>query len=416
VKIIPVSQWKARPKESGPEKVVKEVIANVRRKGEAALKIYAKKWDGAVPKSWTVSLKECKTQWGGLDKRSKAALSLSAQQLEKWSLACLPKKEVTLNANGVTLTQSITALDSVACYVPGGKYPLVSSVLMNMVPAKIAGVKRRVLVTPAKNGEVDKFILASAHLAGATEVWAVGGAQGVAAAALGAGRLKAVDKIVGPGNAYVTEAKRQLQGEVAIDMLAGPSELLVVVDASTELRPIAIDLMAQSEHGPDSESIVVSRSLKVLTELAAILSKEALTLYGDKESKKIISQVRGLQARSKCETCDIVNEIASEHLHIAVKNPEPLLKKIRNYGTLFLGEQTPVALGDYISGANHVLPTGRGGRYRGGLGVEDFLVRRVIQIQDAKKGKELYSKGADIAAMEGLRAHEMSLRVRLSNK
>ena len=218
---------------------------------------------------------------------------------------------------------------------------------------------------------------------------------------------------MGPGNAFVTEAKRQLQGEVAIDMLAGPSELLVIVDATTDLEPIAYDLMAQSEHGRDSVSIVVSRSLKVLNELSDILKEKASELYGTKKSQQIISQVTGLHARSQCETADIVNDIASEHLHVATGNPAPLLKKVTNYGTLFIGEQTPVALGDYISGGNHVLPTGRGGRYRGGLSVDDFLVRRVIQTQDAKKGRELYEKGAHMAAMEGLKAHEMSLRVRI---
>ena len=417
MKIMPAGNWQPPVRQPGPEKVVREVIAAVRAKGLKAVTEYAKKWDGAAPTSWQRPLQDGKQAWQALPREDKKALQLAAEQLTVWSQACLPEKEVSRTSAGITLTQKITPLASVGCYVPGGKYPLASSVLMNMIPAKVAGVPRRVLLTPAKNGEIHPAVLASAYLAEATEVWAAGGAQGIAAAALGAGELEPVDKIVGPGNAFVTEAKRQLQGEVAIDMLAGPSELLVVVDASTLLEPIAYDLMAQSEHGPDSTSIVMSRSLTVLQKLSAVLEEKAAALYADtRQRQQVLAQVTGLHARSQCDTCDTANFIASEHVHIAVKNPQPLLKKIKNYGSLFLGEQTPVALGDYISGGNHVLPTGRGGRYRGGLGVEDFLVRRVVQQHNAQTGRELYARGADIAAMEGLKAHEMSLRIRLKQR
>ncbi|MGE4157487.1 MAG: histidinol dehydrogenase [Planctomycetota bacterium] len=426
MKIVPARNYSPPPVSSRPEEAVKRIIAAVRRQGLTALKKYSRQFDGGNPRSFVVPLGEARQCWKALSPQDRQALSLAKCQLEAWGRKVKPRASTHLLLNGLRLSECLDPVDSAAVYVPGGRFPLVSSTLMGLVPARVAGVRRRVLLTPAKGGTIHPAVLAAAHLGGATEIWAVGGAHGIAAAALGAGPLRRVDLIVGPGNSFVTEAKRQLQGEVGIDMLAGPSELLVVVDESTPLEPIALDLLAQAEHGPDSHALALSTSKSILSRLQETLARgvapvgvqggaERLREHVlDNRRQDPEARIVGLLASSQAELIATSERLASEHLMLATKNPRVLAKKLRTYGTLFLGSQTPVALGDYVSGANHILPTGGSARWRGGLSPADFLARRMVQEVSTRESGKLFRAGARIAALENLTMHEASLRARSS--
>jgi histidinol dehydrogenase len=413
MKILKASRWKRPVPSKGPERVVRGVIEDIRKRGFEALKDCCRRFDGVFPRKHLWRRFELETFWRALPRPQRQALKLAAKNLRDWARCGFPEKISVLETEGMRLERRLKPLASVAVYVPGGRHPLVSSVLMGLVPARVAGVKRRVLLSPAPGGRLHPALLAAAFLGGAHEVWAVGGAQGVAAAALGAGPFEAVDKIVGPGNAFVTEAKRQLSGKVAIDMLAGPSEILIILDDSVDPEWVVLDLLAQAEHGPDSLSLVLSYDRGILEVLARKLRREAVLVYGKAFSKDILKQVFGLLAASEEEVVAVAEAIACEHLQVLGRRAAFLKRKLNNYGTLFCGPATPVALGDYISGANHVLPTGGGGRFRGGLDVRDFLVSRTIQSYRPGSSGELYRQGAVLARLEGLKAHEMSLERRL---
>lgn len=403
MKIMKAASYAPAAASRRPEAAVARIIADVRRNGLIALRSYAARFDGAAPRSFAVPLAQARQAWMSLSRADQAALKEARDQLKSWGSRVLPRPAKPLTRAGVCLTEKLDPVSSAAVYVPGGRFPLVSSTLMGLVPAQVAGVRRRVLLTPAKDGIIHQGVLAAAHLGNATEIWAVGGAHGIAAAALGAGPLKRVDLIVGPGNSFVTEAKRQLQGEVGIDMLAGPSELLVILDEGAPLEEIALDLLAQAEHGPDSYALALSTSKVVLEKLRAVLGHF---------SRGHVARVIGLHAASTAELIATSERLASEHLMLAVRNPRALARKLTTFGTLFLGTQTPVALGDYVSGANHILPTAGSARWRGGLAPADFLVRRVVQEASRTLANRLYKAGARIAALEGLAMHEASLHAR----
>lgn len=404
MRIVAACSYSPPPSTARPEAAVRKIIASVRQQGVTALKRYCTQFDGGSPKSFIVPLAEAQRCWKALAPHDRKALTMAKRQLKTWGKRVKPKASADLFFNGIRLSERLEPVDNAAIYVPGGRFPLVSSALMGLVPARVAGVSRRVLLTPARGGRVHPAILAAAHLGGATEIWAVGGAHGVAAAALGAGPLKKVDLIVGPGNAFVTEAKRQLQGEVGIDMLAGPSELLVIVDESAPLDEIALDLLAQAEHGPDSYALALSTSKNTLERLARCVARA--------QQAAPPHQIIGLLASHQRELIATSERLASEHVMLAVRNPGTLARNLRTFGTLFMGAQTPVALGDYVSGANHILPTAGSARWRGGLSPADFMVRRVVQEAFRPRARALYRAGAAMAALEGLRHHEQSLRIR----
>lgn len=414
MKIMPVSEWEKNAPIDPPTQAVMKIIDTVRKNGDKALREYASEWDGGAPEHWVLPIGGAAEAWDKTTESVQNAMRVAAAQLEVWSRACLPKAPARLTHGDVKLRQDIRPVASAAVYVPGGRYPLVSSALMGLIPAQVAGVPRRVLMTPAKGGKVNTEILAAAHLGGATEIWAVGGAHGIAAAALGVDGLDPVDLIVGPGNAYVSEAKRQLQGVVAIDMVAGPSELLVIADKGTNLEYLAWDLLAQAEHGPDSESVVFSEDQSVLVALSKKL--DALVReWNNDVGEQAVTQVCGAYG-SFSDLSAAANRMAPEHLHVTTTDLKPWESVLTNYGSLFLGDLTAVALGDYASGGNHVLPTSRGGRFRGGLSVEDFMVRRTVQAYDPENDLSVMEAAAELARVEGLYAHEKSLRVRLQTR
>jgi histidinol dehydrogenase len=306
-------------------------------------------------------------------------------------------------------------VDAVGIYVPGGLASYPSSVLMNAVPARVAGVERIAMAVPTPRGEVNDAVLAAAQLAGVTEIYPIGGAQAIAALAFGTATIPAVSKIVGPGNAYVAAAKRQVFGTVGIDMIAGPSEVLVIADASANAAWVAADLLAQAEHGGGAQAILVTThpalADAVEAEVArqmALLPRAELTAEGWREFGAILT------VASLDQAADLANRIASEHVELAIDHPQAVLAKIRNAGAIFLGHHTPEAIGDYVGGTNHVLPTARSARYASGLGVLDFMKRTSILGCDPGSLSALAGAAETLAATEGLDAHGRSISIRLN--
>jgi histidinol dehydrogenase len=318
------------------------------------------------------------------------------------------------DAHGNELGQKVTALDRVGVYVPGGKAAYPSSVIMNVMPAKVAGVGEIIMAVPTPGGERNALVLAAAALCGVDRIFAIGGAQAVGALAYGTGTVPAVDKIVGPGNAYVAAAKRRVFGVVGIDMVAGPSEILVVADALSNPDWIAMDLFSQAEHDELAQAILLSPDAAFLDAVAASIERQlpAMTRH-----KVIAESLKGrgalVKVRDLAEACDIVNRIAPEHLELAVEDPEALLPRIRHAGAIFLGRYASEALGDYCAGPNHVLPTSRTARFSSPLGVYDFQKRSsVIRISRAGAVK-LGKTAAELAYGEGLTAHAKSAELRM---
>ncbi len=305
-------------------------------------------------------------------------------------------------------------VDGAGLYVPGGRAAYPSSLLMNAIPAKVAGVERLVIATPTPKGEINPLVLAAAHLAGVDEVWRVGGAQAIAALAYGTGRIRPVDVITGPGNAWVAEAKRQLYGVVGIDMVAGPSEILVIADAKNDPQWIAADLLSQAEHDPAAQSILITDDAKFADMVADMVGVEIAMLPKAKVAKAswdahgVIIVVDSLD-----EAPALANRLAAEHVEIATDDPEALFAQIRHAGSVFLGRNTPEAIGDYVAGPNHVLPTGRRARFSSGLSVLDFMKRTsFIAVSDA--GLDAVGHAAiQLANAEGLTAHARSIELRL---
>jgi histidinol dehydrogenase len=289
---------------------------------------------------------------------------------------------------------------------------------MNAIPAKVAGVQRLAMVAPTPDGKDNAMVLAAAALAGADEVWRIGGAQAVAALAYGADPIQPVDKIVGPGNAYVAEAKRQVFGQVGIDMIAGPSEVLIVADETADPRWLALDLLAQAEHDADAQSILISDSARLLDQVATAVDAELATLPRGETAGASWRDHGGLILVDDlmAEAPSIVDRIAPEHLELAVANPDLLAAKVRHAGAIFLGAHTPEAVGDYVGGPNHVLPTSGAARFSSGLGVLDFMKRTTLLGCDAKSLAEIGPHAAVLAESEGLDAHGLSVTARFSQK
>ncbi|MBV9695196.1 MAG: histidinol dehydrogenase, partial [Alphaproteobacteria bacterium] len=328
----------------------------------------------------------------------------------------LPKDESFVDDSGATLGWRWTALDSVGLYVPGGTASYPSSVLMNAVPARVAGVARIVMTTPASGGRINPLVLAAAKRAGVTEIYGVGGAQAIAALAYGTTSIAPVDKIVGPGNAYVAEAKRQVFGQVGIDSIAGPSEILVVGDGSVPAAWIAADLLSQAEHDPSSQCILVTQDTAFADRVEAAVARALETLprraiaeasWRDRGAIVVVSQMEDAVA--------LIDRVAPEHLELAVQNPDALLARVRHAGAIFLGSRTPEALGDYIAGPNHVLPTSRSARFSSGLSVLDFLKRTTLLACPRAALEILGPQAVALARAEGLEAHARSIAVRLDD-
>lgn len=395
---------------------VQTIIDDVRLRGDEALAEYTAKFDGHTPadEDWRVSPETCREAFDALKPDLRAALELAAQRIRDYHRAQLPENRDYTDASGMRLGARWSAVDGAGLYVPGGRAAYPSSLLMNAIPAKVAGVERLVVVTPTPKGEANPLVLAAAHLAGADEVWRVGGAQAVAALAYGTARIKPVDVITGPGNAWVAEAKRQLFGVVGIDMVAGPSEILVIADSKNDPQWIAADLLSQAEHDPVAQSILITDDAAFADQVADMVGVEIAMLPTARVAKAswddygVIIVVDSLD-----EAPALANALAAEHVEIATDDPQVLFDQIRHAGSVFLGRMTPEAVGDYVAGPNHVLPTGRRARFSSGLSVLDFMKRTsFIEATDAALAA-VGPAAIALAEAEGLAAHARSIEVRL---
>ena len=396
---------------------VRMIISQVRERGDEALLEFAARFDGVAPKSLRVGDDEIEAAEASCAPEALAALDLAADRIMRFHRRQLPADERYTDEVGASLGWRWTPIDSVGLYVPGGTASYPSSVLMNAVPARVAGVGRVVMVTPARDGRINPLTLAAARRAGITEIYRVGGAQAVAALAFGTASIAAVDKIVGPGNAYVAEAKRLVFGVVGIDSVAGPSEILVIADDANDPDWIAADLLSQAEHDASSQSILMTDSSRFAEQVEAAVERALARLpraaiagasWRDFGAIIVVDDLT--------EAAELSNRIAPEHLELAVETPEALLKHVRHAGAIFLGRYTPEAMGDYIAGPNHVLPTSRTARFSSGLSVLDFLKRSTLLSLTSAGAAKLGPAAITLAEAEGLQAHARSIAARMPER
>ncbi|WP_420394345.1 histidinol dehydrogenase [Acuticoccus sp.] len=395
---------------------VAAILAAVRQRGDAALVEYTQRFDGLnlTEAPMGITAEEVARARAEVAPEVIEALHFARDRIAAFHERQRPQDVRHTDATGATLGWRWTALDAVGLYVPGGRAAYPSSLLMNAVPAAVAGVGRVVMVTPAPGGRIEPVVLAAAEVAGVTEIWRVGGAQAIAALAYGTETIRPVDKIVGPGNAYVASAKRQVFGVVGIDMIAGPSEVVVVADRSADPTLVAADLLAQAEHDEVAQAILITDdaaladavAAAVEEQLAALPRREVATASWEGHGAVIV--VPDLDAAAA-----LIDKLAPEHLQLAVADPERLAERVRHAGAIFLGALTPEAIGDYVGGPNHVLPTSRSARYSSGLSVQDFLKRTTLLGLDRGALEALAGPAMTLAAAEGLDAHRLSIARRL---
>jgi histidinol dehydrogenase len=398
--------------------IVEATIRDVRARGDVALLELTERFDGfdLSEQGWQISAEECAAAYKALAPELRDALKLAASRIKAYHKAQLPKDRDYTDKQGVRLGARWSAVDAAGIYVPGGRAAYPSSLLMNAIPAKVAGVGRLVMVTPTPQGEINPTVMAAAHLAGVDEIWRIGGAQAIAALAYGTEQIGAVDVITGPGNAWVAEAKRQLYGVVGIDMVAGPSEILVIADAKNKPEWIAADLLSQAEHDPTSQSILFTDDAAFADAVAAAVAKQIPQLSTAKVADASWRDFGAIILTDTLEAAiPLANRLASEHVELAVdpKRAEKLFNGIRHAGSVFLGRMTPEAIGDYVAGPNHVLPTGRRARFSSGLSVLDFMKRTSFISLDKLGLKAIGPAAVALAEAEGLPAHAASVKVRL---
>ncbi len=397
---------------------VASIIADVRTRGDAALTELTARLDGHAlsdDADWRVSAHDCAAAFGALAPELRAALELAGERIRAYHAAQLPADRDYTDDAGVRLGARWRAVDAAGLYVPGGRAAYPSSLLMNAIPAKVAGVGRLVVVTPTPKGAANPLVLAAAHLAGVDEVWRIGGAQAIAALAHGTARIAPVDVITGPGNAWVAEAKRQLFGVVGIDMVAGPSEILVIADRDNDPDWIAADLLSQAEHDPAAQAILITDDAAFADEVAERVEATLARLASAQVARESWRRHGAIiEVASLAEAPALANALAAEHVELAVGAPEPLLAAIRHAGSVFLGRMTPEAIGDYVAGPNHVLPTGRRARFASGLSVLDFMKRTsFIEVGDDAL-RAIGPAAVALAEAEGLPAHARSVALRLA--
>ena len=396
---------------------VRDIIARVRSEGDAAVADYTKRFDRFDVKTagMQVTRAEIEAAYEKTDSGTLDALKLAQSRIEAHHRRQLPADARYTDALGAELGWRWTPIAAVGLYVPGGTASYPSSVLMNAVPARVAGVERLVITVPSPDGSLNPLVLVAADLAGVTEIYRIGGAQAIAALAYGTETIPPVDKIVGPGNAYVAAAKRQVFGQVGIDMIAGPSEVLVVADADNDPEWIAADLLAQAEHDTAAQSILMTDDAQLADAVEAAVERQLRQLS---RAEIATASWRDFGAvilvRSFGEAFPLIDRIAPEHLELATRDAEILLSRIRNAGAVFLGRYTPEVIGDYVGGSNHVLPTARSARFSSGLSVLDFLKRMSILRLDAEQLRELGPAAVALARAEGLEAHGRSVSLRLN--
>jgi histidinol dehydrogenase len=397
--------------------VVAAILAEVRERGDAAVIAATEKFDhlALTPATLRFSAEEIAAASARVPAEIMAALRFAHDRIRAHHEKQKPVDHIYTDAIGVTLGTLWSPVEAVGIYVPGGLAAYPSSVLMNAVPARVAGATRIAMTVPTPRGETNDAVLAAANLAGITEIYRVGGAQAIGALAYGTATIAPVSKIVGPGNAFVAAAKRQVFGQVGIDMIAGPSEVLIIADASANPAWVAADLLAQAEHGGGAQSILITTDQRLADVVEdevwrqiELLPRAEITRAGWEEFGAVIT------VATLDEAAALANRIASEHVELALDDPRALLPKIRNAGAIFLGHHTPEAIGDYVGGSNHVLPTARSARFASGLGVLDFMKRTSLLGCDPSSLAQLASAAVTLAETEGLSAHGRSVSIRLN--
>ncbi len=396
---------------------VNDIIARIRAEGDGALVAFTNRFDG-----WQVEdaadleipIARLEQAWNSIPRDQQQALEHAAERVRAYAEHQKMASWEYEEADGTLLGQQVTPLDRVGLYVPGGKAAYPSSVLMNALPAKVAGVRELIMVVPTPGGELNELVLAAAHICGVDKVFAIGGAQAVAALAYGTDTIPPVDKIVGPGNIYVATAKRAVFGQVGIDMVAGPSEILIICDGQTNPAWVAMDLFSQAEHGEDSQSMLlcpdgdfIDRVEQAIDELLPTMERREIIAASLRDRGALI-KVADLD-----EAADIANHIAAEHLELSVDNPREYAKKIKHAGAIFMGRYTSEPLGDYCAGPNHVLPTSRTARFSSPLGVYDFQKRSSLILVSGEGADTLGRTASTLARGEGLIAHALSAEYRL---
>jgi histidinol dehydrogenase len=400
------------------DRAVADIIADVRARGDAAVIDYTARFDrmGLTADRLRISAAEIDAAVGSVSADLAAALDLAATRIEAFHNAQMPRDMRMTDAAGVTMGMRWNALDAVGLYVPGGKAAYPSSVLMNAIPARAAGVARIAMCVPTPDGMLNPLVLAAARRAGVSEVYRIGGAQAVAALAFGTASVAPVDRIVGPGNAYVAEAKRQVFGRVGIDSIAGPSEVVVLADANNDPRRIAVDLLAQAEHDEAAQSILITNDAAFADAVAAAVMAELPSL-----PRAAIAgaswEAHGavILVRDWAQAVALVDRLAPEHLQLMLADPEAVFAQVRHAGAVFLGAFCPEAVGDYVAGPNHVLPTGRTARFASGLSVFDFLKRTTFVGATQAALDQVGPAAVALAEAEGLQAHARSIALRLGN-
>jgi histidinol dehydrogenase len=396
---------------------VNDIITTIRNDGVHALMTFTRRfdrWEPATPADLEIPLERLEAAWNGLPDAQRQALQKAAERIRAYAEHQKMADWSYVEDDNTLLGQQVTPLDRVGLYVPGGKAAYPSSVLMNAIPAKVAGVQELIMVVPTPDGQVNELVMAAAHVSGVDRVFAIGGAQAVAALAYGTGSVPAVDKIVGPGNIYVATAKRAVFGQVGIDMVAGPSEILIICDGRTSPDWIAMDLFSQAEHDEDAQSILLSPDAGFLDEVEASIDK----LLEEMPRREIIATAlkdRGalIHVQDLDEAAEVANFIAPEHLELSVEDPQVMAKQIRHAGAIFMGRHTCESLGDYCAGPNHVLPTSRTARFSSPLGVYDFQKRTSLIMVSEDGADTLGRVASTLAHGEGLTAHARSAEYRL---
>jgi histidinol dehydrogenase len=406
-----------REMEADVDAAVAQILADVKARGDAAVIDCTARFDRLklTQATMRVPAKDLADAASSCAPDTLAALRLAAERIEAYHRRQVPEDFSFTDAAGVRLGSRWRPIAAVGVYVPGGTAAYPSSVLMNAVPAKVAGVERLVMVVPSPDGVLNPLVLAAASLAGVNEVYRIGGAQAVGALAYGTVTIAAVDKIVGPGNAYVAAAKRRVFGTVGIDMIAGPSEILVVADGNNDPAWIAADLLSQAEHDTASQAILITDD-KAFADAVATAVDSHLTALPRQSIAAESWRTHGaiITVRHLDEAVPLVDRIAPEHLELALDDADAFAAKVRNAGAIFLGRHTPEAVGDYVAGPNHVLPTARSARFSSGLGVLDFLKRTSLLACDAESLRAIGPAAVTLARAEGLDAHALSVSIRLN--
>jgi histidinol dehydrogenase len=410
-----------RDADENVDRVVADIIADVRARGDAAVVDYTRRFDrmDTDAAGLRISDAERRAAAAKVPAAQREALEFAAKRIENFHRELLPQDVDFTDYTGTRLGARYRPIDSVGVYVPGGTAAYPSSVLMNVVPAKVAGVKRIVMVVPTPDGVLNPLVMLAAEIAGADEVWRIGGAQAVAALAYGTESIKPVDKITGPGNAYVAAAKRRVFGQVGIDLIAGPSEILVVADHHNDPAWIAADLLSQAEHDASSQSVLIADDARFADQVARAVEAQLRTMSrADIAGASWRDNGCIILVRDIAQCAPIVDAIAAEHVELAMETDaaEVLSQKIAHAGAIFIGRHTPEAIGDYVAGTNHVLPTSRAARFSGGLSVADFLKRTSIVACTPDSLAALGPAALALAEAEGLDAHGRSVSIRLNRR